>query len=529
MFDPKANLRRTLLTLALISLTACSPSNNASSPTAPSKPPTAAPEQMSEEGGVNGGGGGTLPANPISTYDVRTVLRYGKRDLSLLLKYFMWSHSLDKTSLHSYEAKIYDGPVTIWDELENTDIELEFTQPCHDSFGNAVDGSVHAKSANAICISPFRIAPKLIKENSRTEILALVLHELSHRLGTTEAEAEDFQKDAAYYLSEIYEKTTAEKFALQAQMASEKVGSEISNLAYHFKEFSADEFLNKLEEANRDDLAFRQVTNGIMQGVPLSVFSGKEAAFSDVQSEKLLIMLWYTLANRAGPEANYWQAQLDRGFQGADTATFKEFKTRVDGSAGLPNMYDNEVLHKIHNQDELASAMMDYENQFSIVTQAIRNLWLDIQMGPMPVGEQHPNPWLAFVGSYEVTESKCSDASIKADETGFKIAATQGRPNDLRIQRIWTSGYGDDGGLYNGAILPSGETAVTVTGDSTSAKRIGETGERWGDSYRMNAFELKQTAGVYTLTKSYLDRRATIEGWRDLSGECVLTLKRTAN
>ena len=177
-----------LMLSMVIATTACAPKSIGSSAPKVSR--------AEVEGGIDGGGGGTLPANPISLSDAKEIIREAKTPLLMLIKGQEFSLSL-LSRRSSLETKLFGSKPNIWDITNDTDIEILTDRACKDASGQDVDGSVHSSLSNAICISTFRIAPKLIKERARTEIYALILHELSHKLGTTEAEAREYQRDAS--------------------------------------------------------------------------------------------------------------------------------------------------------------------------------------------------------------------------------------------------------------------------------------------------------------------------------------------
>ncbi|RYZ66776.1 MAG: hypothetical protein EOP05_18635, partial [Proteobacteria bacterium] len=184
--------------------------------------PNEAPTGQSEAGGIDGGGGGTLPANPISIYDVRKFVNEAKATLGPLIQYH--SRAYDPVIDHpAYGEKLFLGTKNLSDVLWGTDLILEMEKPCYDGTGKEVDGSVHTANPNAICISAARIAPKLIKERAKTEILALIMHELGHKLGLNEAEAQDLQNRVADELQDPYSGITAEAFTVQLNDSVDEV------------------------------------------------------------------------------------------------------------------------------------------------------------------------------------------------------------------------------------------------------------------------------------------------------------------
>jgi hypothetical protein len=68
--------------------------------------------------------------------------------------------------------------------------------PCLDANGDPKDASIFGKETGTLCISPFLIAPKLNRQTAERETAALMIHEISHLMDTTEDEAVQIQKDA---------------------------------------------------------------------------------------------------------------------------------------------------------------------------------------------------------------------------------------------------------------------------------------------------------------------------------------------
>jgi hypothetical protein len=154
-------------------------------------------------GVVDGGGGGTLPADPVPVQAVVDVIRGSKLDLRLYARMVSWNGSPGTSP--ALMKKLFGQRRTLLDLIEDTPIEIKTDAPCYDAGGKEVDGSVYPNPPSAgigalpfdVCISAQRIAPKLVEERVYGETLALVLHEYSHLLGTTEDEAVEFQKAAS--------------------------------------------------------------------------------------------------------------------------------------------------------------------------------------------------------------------------------------------------------------------------------------------------------------------------------------------
>ncbi len=468
------------------------------------------------EGGVNGGGGGTLPAEPISTYDVLRIVQKAKKTLDPFVKYQIFNY--DRSSHESYELKLYGGSTTLWDILQNTNIEIELNNACHDAYGKEVDASIHAQQQNSICLSAFRIAPKLIKERAETEILALILHELSHKLGTTEKEAQAFQKSAAYYLSSEVAKISSEQFVKNAQVSSERLQNLLRQINNDFSNLNDQELLARIELIMTALSKFDE--SRLVE--PFSIFNRKELDYFILQRFQFEVAYWAVLAS--GDTGTYWQNKIDKAFAGRDFVTEGDFNRRINEFED-PNTYSNEIISKIKNRQDLQKLLEAFSRKFAITTQAIRNLWLDSQMGPVADLETPLNPWSAYIGQYQVLDRNCSNSKPDTNLVGFKIGASEGA-DQLGIVELYSNGYGSNGGLYNGAMVPSGLTAVHIEASGTDVKRIAEMGDRWGERFEQASLEMNKVGSQYSLTTTFLSRRFKSNQWSDEIMSCKMKLQK---
>jgi len=152
--------------------------------------------QSSYGGGVDGGGGNTRPLHPVTEKQVREVLNEGRPLIIFLLNNYSNANHENADPL---VQKLFRGPVSLLDRLRRIDVTLETNGPCFDSAGNAVDGSA-SQVNQTVCISLPRLTSKLSLETLKSQALALVAHEYSHLIGTTEAEAEELQEHVSRVL-----------------------------------------------------------------------------------------------------------------------------------------------------------------------------------------------------------------------------------------------------------------------------------------------------------------------------------------
>lgn len=99
-----------------------------------------------------------------------------------------------RDSFSAYQ-KLYAPGVDIYKILNEVKVETPLNQPCYDLDGNPKDGSVKANEPNVICISVANLKDKLNANNFESETAALILHEISHLLETSEDEAGLIQRN----------------------------------------------------------------------------------------------------------------------------------------------------------------------------------------------------------------------------------------------------------------------------------------------------------------------------------------------
>lgn len=163
--------------------------------------------QAGDVGGVGSGGGDTTDPNPATPEDVVSGAQYyaGKAAMVWFQRqeqYFTLLQSAPDQEKSPFKP-IFRGPRSISEVLAGTTIELEMSKPCFDADGRERDGSIHASQPSAICISPFKMAPKLNDINVYPETVALIIHEVSHLAGADESQADEIQKQALWAFSRM--------------------------------------------------------------------------------------------------------------------------------------------------------------------------------------------------------------------------------------------------------------------------------------------------------------------------------------
>jgi hypothetical protein len=150
-------------------------------------------------GGVgDGGGGGVIPVPATTQKSVEDFALHSKMMIigylqAREIKYYkdLKGHKV----ISSLDQKLFGQAKNIFKTMDMMKIDFKNSTECFDNNGNAVDGSVNDPASNSICISSFRLTPKLDENSVQYQVPALVIHEISHHLGTTEVEAQELQAD----------------------------------------------------------------------------------------------------------------------------------------------------------------------------------------------------------------------------------------------------------------------------------------------------------------------------------------------
>jgi hypothetical protein len=149
---------------------------------------------VSLAGLVSGGGGGTMPSQPVSQDDILTAIQQARPLVEVHLM-AIEAFRLGGNETHTADRKLFSRGDYIYKILDKVKVETPLYQPCYDLDGNPQDGSVKAGDPSTICISVANLKEKLNADNFETETAALILHEITHLLETSEDEADYIQSE----------------------------------------------------------------------------------------------------------------------------------------------------------------------------------------------------------------------------------------------------------------------------------------------------------------------------------------------
>jgi len=479
------------------------------------------PGATNEVGDISSGGGGTLPDNPVSATYIFNIIVESKRDLRVIVnsEHELFYNSSRETALYT---KLFGGKINLIDVLESVDIEILMDKPCKDSVGKAVDGSVYASIPNAICISPYSMAPKLIEERARVEVLALIVHELSHLLGTTEEEAVDLQKSVALQIKGIDETSSLYWVDEQAVRAS-NVSRHLGRIIRNFENLSFDEmgeFMSKASLQNRFN--FRPPEHFI------SLLNGKEKDLNKFFDLGMFRLLNWHITSKSNHHLSEKSRKLyEEAFKGKSQIRYKDYAA-VHADFDLDNFYGESVLKRINDKTDLLEQLSRLEQYYDELSEYFYKIKFNQKLSSVnsPLSENVENPWSAFKGEYEVTQTTCVENGLEAvfNETGFVVKTREDGKLTLVVKN--KNGFGEMG-LFNDAGDFWGGSTVRVYQSGLKVFRSAEYGTLWNKEWRHKHYSLEQTSPVlYQMMKrTSVKKRRSDYVLKESSFECTYDLE----
>ncbi len=141
-------------------------------------------------GSVSGGGGGITYPNP-KPVTVDEMIEFVK-----VSKIAVWDYFKESSSYRTPETeKLLRSGIDVFSVLDRANIVIS-KNGCTDFFGNFVDASINTTFRFGVCLDIISMQKKLFQQNYRSQLLALIIHEVSHHLGADEPTAEAIQKEA---------------------------------------------------------------------------------------------------------------------------------------------------------------------------------------------------------------------------------------------------------------------------------------------------------------------------------------------
>jgi len=470
------------------------------------------------DGGIDGGGG-TLPTNPISINRVTDIIR---QDAHFVLRLYFRSRDRGSNYNSVLDQKLFTGAQTVFDVLESTSVEVPTSKPCYDAFGKEVDGSIHASKPNAICISAFRIAPKLDEQRATPEILGLIAHELGHLSGATEDEAVAIQKEAVQKLS-----SASPSIAYSLKSREERNMRNIVDRIERLKvQATPQDVLSPAMKTLLDDFMDHDIYP--FGSDYLSLLTDREYDGFRYEQTKVLLLYWYV------NNPNRYESVFNNSTE-VKLADIHVFDNES-------NRFAHKTYRKILSLDDLQQQLHEIRRY---ATQAREN-FSSRSLSGLPEGLPDPdavsvNPWTSFIGSYNVTHTDCRsenpmDPTLPKwqDMTAIKIEEDRYMSYDPSWDRTnWvsmTESHSAGRPLYNGLYpeyfyanwpVEASET-IKVSGDSNRATWFIQLGDMWNRMTR-DSISLEKTSSGYEMKKTMV---STDSGERTALRTCIYQLQK---
>jgi hypothetical protein len=473
-----------------------------------------APPVENAKGGISGGGGGSLPGLKVSPWDVQDVLKTAQRDLRFYLRYK--ENGFDAASPTAEETLLFGGAKTILTLVDSTPIDMRLDRPCYDQTGAEVEGSVANTVPGGICISAWLLSKNVTSERIYSETLALVLHELTHLLGADEQMATELQKEAAFHLRKIDDRTTqgmaerAEDLLNLAFVSLESALADLENKPFSVLRVLIEDIQDKFTDLRVMALDF-----------PYSLLLNRDDQYLRYQSARLIAAGWY-VSEADGDQGA--KSLLDAIFRTSDSVTLDNFHGYWALSSDL---FAREWVTRLRDRASLKSFLLQVREYVEDLQRMIFELKQNFPIGNR-VGPWSPaNPWEQFLGSYEVISSPtCTtpDAGIKSFSVVYGDAGRGAQR--LFIQTVSQSGRRTTfagGWAFDGGSDGWIGATVTVEGTTGIALRKASVFSNWDPESRSHTYQFSQTAKGYKLTRGYTFYKYGIP---DYSVQCTYQLRK---
>lgn len=479
-------------------------------------------------GAVSGGGGGTLPANPVTISEIKEIVEKALPEMRLLAREM--SRRVFRGSETALEAKLFGGPVTIIDLLEETGYELRLDKPCFDRFGNEVDASIFANKPNTICISAFRIAPKLIEERARVETLALIFHEISHKLGTSEAEATEFQKEAAFLLS----RADPDELNLpQSMMISDfpqSVSRVLVALAASIEKGATSKVLDEMtKNLSQRAFDFSTATN---PKNPYSYYSRRQDEYVGWLTLRLQVVK-HTLFARVDEDPEYWEKQLNEIFgAGGTVTTYGSFLRHQSPSSYRGNDFENNILARPQTDQDLIEELRNLGAAFVDEAEYLHPFGSMAGLSLLKHASDSPrakrSPFAMFVGRYKVSDVTCTADNYSKPETRIPleiefVMSSTGNHNQVELKKSWASMWSTDILQDNGHSTLGGAVMQIEGSDVVGAKMAEATtvfGTPWTERWMVQKTRVEERPEGLFYVDTYQNEERTWRGPFDSSFRC---------
>ncbi len=500
---------------------------------------TTAPATGNASGAVSGGGGGTLPARPVGIYRIEEIVRDSMPELRLYFRARLQRD--DPKYANSGEQKVFFGKETIADVLERTGIEVRKDKPCYDASQNEVDASIYANHHDDICLSAFRIAPKLIEERARVETLALIVHELSHKLGTDEKEATDLQSMAAIELNDSLKDIPVDfRFfltdaSIQASYLRHAIESAIERLkqAQPSNGMAVEKLLESVVESQHTLYMALHFSSAY------SFYDHREQSYHDMMDDRLHLAIIYLRSIYDKKAQAKWTKKYEEVFGQGKAITYSDYVAQHAPYRQDRNEFATEVLYRMDSVGAAINELTELAEYYQGASRFLFQFSWDHTLFTHPAyaKPQAVNPFASFAGrTYKLVNTVCTagngQGSVSAEPSEIEFTANHlGKPELVLFNRrkpgMTMSDTLEDNG-YGFAAPAGGVQHISFEGDTnapTAAESFQEFGRRWGERWIQNRMRLERRSGKLFWVRTEIFREKSYRGVVESSLRCEAELQ----
>lgn len=317
------------------------------------------------DGGVSDGGGNTISEMPISMQELIESVELSSPLIAA------WIQALEnkeypqgpKISASLYKKLFPKKGKNLLQVYLETGLEWRTQGPCFNNKQEPREGSIFADQTNFICLSPFLIQKNSNTSFSTAQVSALLIHEVSHLLNTTEAEAETLQALALQDFRKFHFDTTVKNLRKQIDGPQ---GGHLDKLLSYFYPWT--HFPENL--AARDVmfwmLNFNQNLDLLLPSVdlPLQFLPTTKTVLLEAYQLKISVIVSYL--HSVDPQYDEdtrqeFKNRLQETFNGRTTLTARELLMTVENRDPGPE-FDKVTLRHCHSKLEASQELQEIED-----------------------------------------------------------------------------------------------------------------------------------------------------------------------
>ncbi len=304
---------------------------------------------------VIGNGGDAVEDNPISVALLQNYLSDSK------LFIVSWLHGLERRMNSKFgpgkfvipkgsDKLLTQKPGAVYSNIERLVVQFRSNAACESKSGDS-DGSVASENPPVICISGFNLAKKLNEGNAKVQLDALILHEVSHLLGTTEEEAKAIQEQ---YIQDM---RFVSKYSILKRYR------ESGEAVLGFNRYVAFQMLQSADDGSKLCELIRESYQTLLSAFsfdnqdPIDVFEERGSKNGAALLKSLDILKLHVCGKNPSNPKPDWVKEYESGFADKKVVTLLEW----DKNSGekYPGAYLPFRLKKVENKDDLFNEIIN--------------------------------------------------------------------------------------------------------------------------------------------------------------------------